>query len=171
MKFTTLLSAVLVFTISAVNAVREEARLLFLPAPRIFPPMYRIRADLSSSRISYEIVMNTREPNWLAGYPTTSKGVIEFNELPDGRCHALINDNNSKGGDKTFTFDLERSGVKFHYEGTSVTDEQIEDLPADGYVRTIDDDDYYFYSRSRFYRNKDRYSYKNQQPMSPPCTK
>lgn len=117
--------------------------------------------------------MNTRDPNWVAGYPTTTNGVVEFDTLPNGRYYALINDNNSKGGDKTFTLDLEKSGVKFHYEGTSVTDEYIHDLEADGYVYQVDDDDFSPYSHSRFYRNQYRYSYRqeDQQPMSPSCAK
>ncbi|KAF7724835.1 hypothetical protein EC973_000720 [Apophysomyces ossiformis] len=159
MKFTSLLSAVLIFALSAANAEKEPAILQFMPAPRIFPPEYRIRADLLISRTSHEIILRTKEPNWVASYPERTRGVVDYSQRPQGRYDAVINDNDAKGGDKTFRIDLTRPGAEFHYEGTSVTDESIDNLPADGYVRTIEDDfrqDYH-----RFYRNRDRYFYKN----------
>lgn len=109
MKFASLLSAVLVFALSAVNVEKEEARLLFLPSPhRIFPPRYIIRADLFSSGTSYEIVLDTKVPNWVTEYPERSNGVIEYNTLHNGYYNALINDNDYKDGTKTFRLDLEK---------------------------------------------------------------
>ncbi|CEG66272.1 hypothetical protein RMATCC62417_02882 [Rhizopus microsporus] len=160
MKFTSLLSAVLVFTLSAANAEKEPAVLQFLPAPRVFPPEYRIRADLLLSRTTHEIILRTKEPNWIATYPERTRGVVDYNGLPQGRYNAIINDNDVKSGDKTFRIDLTRPGAEFHYEGTSVTDESIDDLPADGYVRPIDDDDLR-YGYPRFYRNRNACFYKN----------
>ncbi|KAL4213498.1 hypothetical protein AB4K20DRAFT_1844428 [Rhizopus microsporus] len=150
MKFTSFLSAVLVFTIFTANAENEPAVLQFLPAPRIFPPIYRIRADLLLSRTSHEIILRTREPNWIATYPERTRGVVDYNKLSNGRYEAVINDNYAKGGYKTFRIDLIRPGVELHYEGSSVTDELIEDLPADGDVRAIDEDDLR-YDRPRLY--------------------
>ncbi|CDS07121.1 hypothetical protein LRAMOSA09644 [Lichtheimia ramosa] len=143
MKFTSLLSVVLVFAISAANAEKEPAILQFYPAPRIFPPEYRIHANLLLSRTSHEIILRTKEPNWLASYPEKTHGVVDYDKLPQGQYKAVINDNdNSKSGEKFFRIDLTRPGGEFHYQGTSVTDEVIEDLPADGSVRAINDDDY-----------------------------
>ncbi|CDS12918.1 hypothetical protein LRAMOSA05102 [Lichtheimia ramosa] len=162
MKFTSLLSAVLVFAISTANAEREPAILQFFPAPRIFPPEYRIHANLLKSQTSHEIILRTKEPNWIASYPERTRGVVDYTQLPQGRYNAIINDNNAKGGDKTFRIDLVRPGGEFHYEGSSVADEDIEDLPADGYVRDLDDDFQDFRcSRHRYYRNQDRYFYKD----------
>ncbi|KAG1212653.1 hypothetical protein G6F69_003507 [Rhizopus microsporus] len=152
MKFTSLLSAVLVFTLSAANAEKEPAILQFFPAPRVFPPEYRIHANLLLSRTSHEIILRTKEPNWLAGYPERTRGVVDYERLPQGRYTAVINDNDANGKGKTLRIDLIRPGEEFHYEGTSVTDESIDDLPADGYVHPIDDDDL-LYDRPRFYHN------------------
>ncbi|KAI7885192.1 hypothetical protein K492DRAFT_191278 [Lichtheimia hyalospora FSU 10163] len=161
MKFTSLVSAVLVIALSAVNAEKEPAVLQFLPAPHIFPPIYIIRADLRSSRTSHQIALYTKGRNWIASYPEKSRGVVEYNELPTGRFAAIINDNDAKGGDKTFRIDFSRPGAEFHYEGTSVTEEWIEGLSADAQVRAIDDDDDFRHGNSRFYRNQDSYFYKD----------
>ncbi|KAJ8659924.1 hypothetical protein O0I10_004517 [Lichtheimia ornata] len=159
MKFISLLSIVLVSVLSAAYAEKEPAVLQFLPAPRIFPPEYRIRADFLNSRTSHEFILRTKEPNWLASYPERSRGVVDYSELPKGRYNAIINDNDAKGGDKVLRIDLTRPGAEFHYEGTSVTDEPVDDLPADGYAREIEDDDFRYYRSSRFYRNQDRHCY------------
>ncbi|KAF7728457.1 hypothetical protein EC973_006137 [Apophysomyces ossiformis] len=155
MKFASLLSAVLVFALSAANAEKEPAKLRFLPAPRVFPPEYRLRADLAFSRTSHEIILRTKEPNWIASYPDLTRGEVNYNQLPLGRYDAIINDNDAQGNGKTFRIDLVRPGGEFHYVGTSVTDESINDLPADGYVRTIDDD--FRHGHPRLYHNRDRY--------------
>ncbi|KAJ8659926.1 hypothetical protein O0I10_004519 [Lichtheimia ornata] len=156
MKFISLLSIVLVFALSAAYAEKEPAILQFFPAPRVFPPEYRIHANFLLSRTSHEIILRTKEPNWLASYPQKTRGVVEYDELPKGQYRAIINDNDAKTGDKTFRIDLVRPGAEFHYEGTSVADEDIEDLPADGYVHELEDDEFRYRS-SRFYRNQDRY--------------
>ncbi|KAF7723752.1 hypothetical protein EC973_001728, partial [Apophysomyces ossiformis] len=119
MKFASVLSAVLVFALSAANAETERANILFLPAVRMFPPMYRLRIDLVSSKTTYELTLKTKEPNWVASYPDRSRGVVEYSEVPVGRSNAVINDNDLKGGDKTFMIDLYKYGKVFHYEGTS----------------------------------------------------
>ncbi|KAJ8659927.1 hypothetical protein O0I10_004520 [Lichtheimia ornata] len=142
MKFISLLSAVLVFVLSAANAEKEVATLEFLPAPRIFPPLYRIRADFSKSRTSHEITLITKERNWLASFPERSSGEVEYDQLPSGQYSAIINDNDAKGGDKTFRIDLTRPGAEFHYEGTSVADEAVEGLQADAHVRAMSAGDY-----------------------------
>ncbi|CDH51024.1 predicted protein [Lichtheimia corymbifera JMRC:FSU:9682] len=142
MKFISLLSAVLAFALSAAYAKRERATLQFFPAPRRFPPEYRIHANLLESGTSHEIILRTKEPNWLAGYPEETRGVVDYTELPRGQYGAIINDNDAKGGDKTFRIDLARAGAEFHYEGTSVTDKYVDDLPADGYVRALNEDGY-----------------------------
>ncbi|KAJ8659925.1 hypothetical protein O0I10_004518 [Lichtheimia ornata] len=140
MKFISLLSIVSVFVLSAINAEKEPAVLQFFPAPRIFPPEYRIHANLLVSRTSHEIILRTKEPNWLASYPEKTRGVVEYDKLPQGQYSAIINDNDAKGGDKTFRIELTRPESVFHYEGTSVTDEAVEGLQADAYVRAINDD-------------------------------
>ncbi|CAO3697768.1 hypothetical protein G6F70_008995 [Rhizopus microsporus] len=160
MKFTSLLSVVLIFTLSAANAEREQAVLQFLPAPRIFPPWYIIHANFLSSRTSCRIQLRTKEPNWVAEPFQTTQGVVDYVMFQNGRYDAVINDNDAKGGEKTFRIDLTGSGGEFHYEGSSVTDEWIENLQADGDVSNFGDDDLR-YSYPRFYRNRDRYFYKN----------
>ena len=139
MKFTSLFSAVLVFSLSAVNAESEPAVLQFFPAPRIFPPEYRIHANLLLSHTSHEIILRTKKPNWIASYPEETRGVVEYSARPTGKLAAVINDNDATGGGKTFRIDLTSPGGKFHYEGTSVTDERIDGLEADGYIRPIED--------------------------------
>ena len=86
--------------------------------------------------------------------------MVDYNKLSNGRYEAVINDNYAKGGYKTFRIDLIRPGVELHYEGSSVTDELIEDLPADGDVRAIDEDDLR-YDRPRLYGNRNACFYKN----------
>lgn len=161
MKFTTLIFAVLVLAISAVNAVREQAVLEFLPAaPEDSSQEYKIRVSLLWSDTSYEITLYTQEPTLIASYPTTSSGVVEFGESPDGPYEAVINDNIISGTRKTFRIDLARPGGAFHFKGESVTDEWIDDLSADAYVSPTHGDDFR-YSHSRFYRNQHRYPCKD----------
>ncbi|KAI7884566.1 hypothetical protein K492DRAFT_234719 [Lichtheimia hyalospora FSU 10163] len=138
MKFTSLLSAVLVFALSAVNAKKEPAVIQFRPAPRTSPPSYVIQIDLLSSHILQEIMLRTKAPNYLADVPERSHGVVDYSELPDGVFDVIINDNDANGVEKTFRIDIGGPEVKFHYEGTSVTDEQIKELQADGYGGTIE---------------------------------
>ena len=159
MKFTSLFSAVLVFALSAVNAEKEPAILQFMPAPRIFPPMYIIRADLPLSGTSHEIVLYTRESSWIASYPEKSHGEVEYSALPTGEYAALINDNDGNNGDKTFRIDLTRPGGEFHYAGTSVTERWIENVQADARVR--DTMKGFRHGNYRFYRNQDSYFYKD----------
>ncbi|KAI7876020.1 hypothetical protein K492DRAFT_182105 [Lichtheimia hyalospora FSU 10163] len=139
MKFTSLFSAVLVFALSAVNAEREPAVLQFMPVPRIFPPEYRIRADLLLSRTSHEIILRTKEPNWIASYPEGTRGTVEYTQLPAGKYAAVINDNYDNSGDKTFRINFSRPGATFSFEGSSVTDESLNDLKADGFIRAVEE--------------------------------
>ncbi|RCH95177.1 hypothetical protein CU097_013649 [Rhizopus azygosporus] len=148
MKFTSLL----VFTLSSANAEKEPTVLQFLPVPHIFPPMYRIRAELLSSRTSHEIVLRTDSPDLFAYYSQRTRGVVNYEKLPNGQYNVVINDNDAKGGDEPFRIDLIRSGEEFHYEGTSVTYKWIDDVKGYGNVRAIDDDGLR-YGHPRFYRN------------------
>ncbi|CDS07101.1 hypothetical protein LRAMOSA09624 [Lichtheimia ramosa] len=136
MKFTSLLSVVLVFAISAANAEKELATLQFIPASEPSPPEYRLRVDLHSSDTSHEIILRTEGQTWLTTSPQTSRGVVDNNNngLSKGRFNAVINDNDAKGNGKKLTIDLVGSGGEFHYEGTSVTEESIDYLSAEGFV-------------------------------------
>ncbi|KAI7885208.1 hypothetical protein K492DRAFT_172532 [Lichtheimia hyalospora FSU 10163] len=120
--------------------------------------MYIIRADLLLSQTSHEIMLHTKEPNWIASYPERSRGVVDYDQLPTGQSAAIINDNDANG-DKSFRIDLARDGVVYHFEGSSVTDEPIDNLRADARVRAIEDD--FRRGNSRFYRNQDSYFYKD----------
>ncbi|KAJ8655467.1 hypothetical protein O0I10_008753 [Lichtheimia ornata] len=159
MKFTTLLSAILVFAISAANADREQAQLQFLQAPHAFPPMYKIRIDLPSSGKSFEIILYSYEPTQFARYAKKSIGEVYYDNPPHHFFNAIINDDYNEDGDKIFRMDLTGSEGEFHfhYEGTSVTDGPVENLQGEGHISSDDDDDF-GYSRSRFYRYQDRYS-------------
>ena len=137
MKFTSLFSAVLVFALSAVNAESEPAVLQVLSTSDDAPPEYRINATMSSSLTSFEMLLSTKEPNGIPFFTETTSGVAEYNELPIGKFDAIINDNNATGYGKTFRIDLSRPGVEFHYEGTSVTDESIDNLLADANIQAI----------------------------------
>ncbi|KAI7878093.1 hypothetical protein K492DRAFT_197143 [Lichtheimia hyalospora FSU 10163] len=159
MKFTSFFSAALVFALSAVNAKQEPAVLHLLPTSHEFPQEYVVRINLLSSETSREIILRTKEPNWITPGPVGSHGIVNYNQLPNGPFGAVINDNYANGGRKAFRIDLTRPGEEFHYEGTSVTDEFIENLPADGYVRAIEN--VFRHGNSRYYRNQDSYFYKD----------
>ncbi|KAL1914166.1 uncharacterized protein VTP21DRAFT_10265 [Calcarisporiella thermophila] len=141
MRFLHAFFAFFALVLFVVSAEKEPAILQFYPAPRIFPPEYRIRANLLLSRKSYEIILRTQEPNWLASYPERSRGLVEYNVLPGGPYDAVINDNVNDGGEKILGIKLSRRGADFLFKGSSVTDEVVHDLPAKAIVRPIDDDD------------------------------
>lgn len=134
MKFTTLISAVLVFAISAAHAAYEPAVLEFLQAAHVFPPEYRIHVNLINRGTSHEIFLNTKQPNSIASYPQKSRGMIEYTDLPKGEYDAVINDNDSKDGVKSFRLELTRPGAKLYFKGDSLTGEPIHNMQADGYV-------------------------------------
>ncbi|CDH58492.1 predicted protein [Lichtheimia corymbifera JMRC:FSU:9682] len=154
MKFTTLIFAVLVLAISAANAVKEQAVLEFLPAsPEEFSLEYKIRVSLLWSGTSYEIALYTQVPTLIASYPTTSTGMVEFDEPPNGPYNAVINDNATGGSRKTFRLDLTGPGADFYFKGESVTNEWIDDLSADAFVSPITGDDFR-YSHPRLHHSQ-----------------
>lgn len=109
-----------------------------MPDPGSYPPEYKIKLDLRTSKTSYEIMLSTKEQNSVAGYSERSSGTVDYDKPLDGQYGATINDNTAKGtGKKKLILDLTRPGAKFHYEGTSIADEDVDNVPADGYVRAI----------------------------------
>ncbi|CEI86864.1 hypothetical protein RMCBS344292_01290 [Rhizopus microsporus] len=81
------------------------------------------------------------EPRFLAYEYTITRGMIDYKKLPNGRYDAVINDNDIKGGEKTLRIDFTRSGEEFHYEGSSVNDEWIENMPATGIFNNMGNND------------------------------
>lgn len=155
MKFIALLTAILVFAISAANAAKEGVTLKFSRIDGIYPPLYQIRTKVADT--TYDIMLQTFELNGLPRGTRFSDGTIEYdnNAILEGTYDAVINNNDAKNGDKTLRLDLV-GPVAIHYEGTSITDERIYDLKGEGTVHRDGGDDF-GYSRHRFYRYQDKY--------------
>ncbi|KAI7886604.1 hypothetical protein K492DRAFT_186464 [Lichtheimia hyalospora FSU 10163] len=135
MKFTSLLSAVMVFGLSAVNAEREEAVLRRLILPSVSPPDYRFAVYLEHIGYRYDIILRTKDRHFGEFFTEESRGIVEYDPPPIGEVEAVINDNYANGSDeKTFRIDLEGPGAEFHFEGTSVIRESIDNLTAHGQI-------------------------------------
>ncbi|KAJ8655466.1 hypothetical protein O0I10_008752 [Lichtheimia ornata] len=165
MKFTTLVFAILVFAISAANAVKEQALISFSPGSDVFSPQYKLSVSLLSSDTTYEITLDTDVPDWYPFDPSeTSYGVATYEQegLTTGPCSAIIYDNDDwKDDKKTFRLSLMGPAGIFHFVGESVTKEQVYGIAVEGELSVIHNNDF-GYSRHRFYRHhQDRYPCKH----------
>lgn len=141
MKFLSLLCAILVFVISAANAKKERAQVIFMHYHRTYPIIYKLLVFLPDDEDNdYKVDLHTiNQSNRIAETDQISHGILYHNTATRAYCKTgFINDNAINGGNKTLRIDLTGDNCDFHFEGESVTDETIENVRVVASIQAVD---------------------------------